>query len=216
MLPVLPHPVRRIAALTSLLALALTFGCAKQSTTAGVSADDMTQGSAAAPITIIEYASVTCPHCAEFNETVLPRLQAKYIATGKVRYVYREFLTPPENVSAMGILVARCAGKSRYFQVVDAIMRAQPEMFADDSTKNALPVLKRIGTTAGGLTAEQFDKCVTDPKGLQRLQTNVAGYVKDHNITGTPTFFINGKALHRTKGDISDFDRVLVPMLAGK
>ncbi|HVZ29898.1 MAG TPA: thioredoxin domain-containing protein, partial [Asticcacaulis sp.] len=128
--------------------LVLLAGCAKPDT-GDVTADDMTLGAATAPITLVEYASVTCAHCAAFNREILPELKAKYIVPGKVRYVYREYLTPPENVSAAGALLARCAGRAKYFQMVDAIMRAQPEMFADDSTSGALPVLRRIGQSAG-------------------------------------------------------------------
>ena len=91
--------------------------------------DDMTFGRADAPVTIVEYASVTCAHCAAFQADVFPALKAKYIDTGKVRYVFREYLTPPSNVAAAGFLLARCAGPDRYFDVVEAVMRAQPEMF---------------------------------------------------------------------------------------
>ncbi len=212
----LSQTTRRAAAVGALLALAFGAAGCNRSTTDGVSAEDMTLGSADAKITIIEYASVTCAHCAEFNKDVMPQLTAKYITPGKVRYVYREFLTPPQDVSAAGILVARCAGKDKYFKVVDAIMNAQPEMFADGTSKNAQGVLQRIATTTGGLSVDAFNKCITDPKGLTRIQDNLTKYVKDHNITGTPTFFVNGKLLQRTKGDISDFDRVLEPLTAGK
>ncbi|MCR6661401.1 MAG: DsbA family protein [Asticcacaulis sp.] len=168
-----------------------------------------------AKVTLIEYASVTCAHCAEFNKDVMPELMAKYITPGKIRYVYREFLTEPRDVSAAGILLARCAGKENYFKVVDEIMKAQGEMFGDGTTTNALPVLKRIGASVG-IKDDAFNKCITDEKGLARIQDNVDKYLKEDDITGTPTFFINGKRFERKTGTIADFDEAFAPLLAGK
>jgi protein-disulfide isomerase len=168
-----------------------------------------------AKITLIEYASVTCAHCAEFNKDVMPELMAKYITTGKIRYVYREFLTEPRDVSAAGILLARCSGKENYFKVTDQIMKAQGEMFGDGTTTNALPVLKRIGASVG-IDEKAFNACVTDEKGLIRIQDNIDKYAKDDDITGTPTFFINGKKFERKTGTIADFDEAFAPLLASK
>ncbi|HTN39825.1 MAG TPA: thioredoxin domain-containing protein [Asticcacaulis sp.] len=168
-----------------------------------------------AKVTLIEYASVTCAHCAEFNKDVMPELMAKYITPGKIRYVYREFLTEPRDVSAAGILLARCAGKENYFKVNDAIMKAQGEMFGDGTTTNALPVLKRIGASFG-IDEKAFNACVSDEKGLTRVQDNVDKYLKEDDITGTPTFFINGKRFERKTGTIADFDEAFAPLLAGK
>ena len=168
-----------------------------------------------AKVTLIEYASVTCAHCAEFNKDVMPELMAKYITPGKIRYVYREFLTEPRDVSAAGILLARCAGKENYFKVNDAIMKAQAEMFGDGTTANALPVLKRIAASVG-IDEKAFNACVSDEKGLTRVQDNVDKYLKEEDITGTPTFFINGKRFERKTGTIADFDEAFAPLLAGK
>lgn len=168
-----------------------------------------------AKVTLIEYASVTCAHCAEFNKDVMPELMAKYITPGKIRYVYREFLTEPRDVSAAGILLARCSGKENYFKVIDEIMKAQGEMFGDGTTTNALPVLKRIGVSVG-IDEKAFNTCVSDEKGLTRIQDNVDKYLKEDDITGTPTFFINGKRFERKTGMIADFDEAFAPLLAGK
>lgn len=168
-----------------------------------------------AKITLIEYASVTCAHCAEFNKDVMPELMAKYITPGKIRYVYREFLTAPQDVSAAGILLARCSGKENYFKVIDQIMKAQGEMFGDGTTTNALPVLKRIGASVG-VKDKAFDDCITDEKGLARIQDNVDKYMKEDDVTGTPTFYINGKKFERKTGTIADFDEAFAPLLAGK
>ena len=168
-----------------------------------------------AKVTLIEYASVTCAHCAEFNKDVMPELMAKYITPGKIRYVYREFLTEPRDVSAAGILLARCSGKENYFKVIDEIMKAQGEMFGDGTTTNALPVLKRIGASVG-IDEKAFNTCISDEKGLTRIQDNVDKYLKEDDITGTPTFFTNGKRFERKTGTIADFDEAFAPLLAGK
>lgn len=203
-----------VQALGFVAVLALSACARAPADIAAVTADDMTMGAADAPVTLIEYASVTCAHCAAFNRDILPGLKTKYIDTGKVRYVYREYLTPPENVSAAGSLLARCAGRDKYFQMVDTIMRAQPEMFADNTTDDALPVLRRIGQSAG-LSAAEVDRCMTDSKGLLRIQAEMKVYDKAYHIgdNGTPAFYVNGKQVERTKGDMSDFDAALTPLL---
>src|SRR3954471_22654592 len=113
------------AALSALLA-----ACGQAGAASGPAADaEMSMGNPAAKVTVVEYASVACPHCAEFNEQVFPAFKAKYVDTGKVRYVFRQMLTTPAQVAAAGFLTARCAGKDKYFSVVDAIFRSQQEMF---------------------------------------------------------------------------------------
>lgn len=189
----------------------LASACAPKITPVGDG--DMTKGSPTAPITLIEYASVTCSHCADFNKRLMPEIEAKYIRTGKVYYVYREFLTQPTEVSAQGVLLARCAGKDKYFQVIDAIMSSQDAMFVDDHS--ALPVLLNIAKQVG-MSEAQFKACVTDTKGLERLQANVDIYAKNDRIDGTPTFFINGKKLDRKTGDLDEFEKAFAPLLAAK
>ena len=195
-------------------ALALLAACAKPAPKP-VADGDMDLGNPNAKVTIVEYASVTCPHCAEFNKDVMPQLMAKYITPGKVHYVYREFLTPPNDVSAAGILLARCAGKANYFKVIDDIWAAQGQMFADGTGANAQPVLRQIGAKYG-IEGKAFDQCVTDPKGLARIQDNIDKYMKQDGVNSTPTFIVNGKRLDRHSGGISDFDDVLQPLLQGK
>ncbi|HWU50319.1 MAG TPA: DsbA family protein [Asticcacaulis sp.] len=197
-------------ALTAVAALALLAACSKPAPKP-VGEGDMDLGNPNAKVEIVEYASVTCPHCAEFNKDVMPQLMAKYITPGKVHYVYREFLTPPNDVSTAGILLARCAGKADYFKVIDDIWAAQDQMFADGTGTNALPVLRQIGAKYG-VTGKAFDQCVTDPKGILRIQDNVDKYMKA-GINSTPTFVINGQMLDRHSGTISDFDEALQPLL---
>lgn len=172
----------------------------------GISSEDMTKGAENAPVTLVEYASVTCVHCADFHINVLPQIEEKYIKTGKVKYVYKEFLTSPTDVSAAGVLIARCAGDDKYFSVIDQIMRSQQEMFADGTTTNARTVLQRIATAAG-LSQSDFETCIKDKAALERIKTNVDRYVSEDGIQSTPAFVINGKRHEYKGGGIAEFDQ---------
>ena len=156
-----------------------------------VTDDEMTMGKADAKVTVIEYASASCSHCAAFNANVFPAFKAKYIDSGKVKYVFREFITPPAELAAAGFLTARCAGKDKYFSVLDGVFRSQEEIFRTGDMRSPLV---RVAKSAG-MTEEQFMTCVSDEKALKALAARVEKYGKLDNITGTPTFIINGKKL---------------------
>ena len=179
-------------ALTASLGVALA-GCDKKDT---ANADDMSLGNANAKVTVIEYASASCVHCGRWNNEVFPAFKAKYIDTGRVHYVYREFLTEPAQVAAASFLLARCAGKDKYFSVIDSVYRSQEEMF---NTGDFRGVLLRIGQSAG-LSEEQFNTCVGDEKAIKALNDRVEKYQSDAKITGTPTFVVNGKKVHGDDG----------------
>ncbi len=173
-----------------------------------VSADDMTQGNASAKITVVEYASASCSHCAEWNEDVYPAFKAKYIDTGKINYVYREILTPPQEVAAAAFLMARCAGKDKYFQVVDSVYRSQTEMFTTGQFREGL---LRVAQSAG-MSEDQFNACVTDEKGLKALNERVEKYSKEAKIQGTPTFVVNGKKVGGDEGgarSLAELDKAI-------
>ena len=156
-----------------------------------VTPDDMVLGNPKAKVTVIEYASASCPHCARFDVEVFPAFKAKYIDSGQVRYVMREFLTPPEEVAAAGFLVARCGGKAKYFAILDQVFRHQTEIY---QTNDLQGVMERAGQTAG-LTPAQVDACIYDGSALAALNIRVDTYIKRDEIAGTPTFIINGKPL---------------------
>ncbi len=179
-------------ALTASLGVALA-GCAKKD---AVTADDMTLGNANAKVTVIEYASATCSHCARWNADVYPAFKAKYVDTGKVNYVYREILTAPAEVAAASFLMARCAGKDKYFQVVDSVYRSQEEMF---TTGQFREVLVRIAQSAG-MDEAKFNACVSDEKALKAINSRVEKYSKEQSIQGTPTFVVNGKKVGGPEG----------------
>jgi protein-disulfide isomerase len=159
--------------------------------TDAITADDMSLGNAASKVTVIEYASASCPHCARFNNDVFPAFKAQYVDTGKVHYVFREFLTPPTEVAAAGFLMARCAGKDKYFSVLDAIYRGQEAMFQSGDYRGALLKIAE----SSGMTEPQFTACISDDKAIKALNDRVDTYVKRDHIAGTPTFMVNGKVL---------------------
>ena len=154
---------------------------------------DVVLGSDKAPVTIIEYASMTCPHCAHFEETTLPGLKKRYIDTGKVRYVMREF--PLDALAAAGFMLARCAGKDKYEAVIETLFAKQ----ADWAVPQPIEPLKAIAKQFG-FTEESFNACLANQKVLDDIQA-----VRDHavnklGVNSTPTFFVNGKKL---VGDVS-------------
>ncbi|MCR5877420.1 DsbA family protein [Phenylobacterium sp. J367] len=149
----------------------------------------MTIGDPKAPVHIVEYLSLTCPHCAHFNEESFPALKAKYIDTGQVRYTIRELLTQPAQVAAAGFIMARCnaAPPQRYFKVVDEVLRSQ-KRWQGGSIK---PIFVEIAK-ANGMTEAQFEACLTDEKAQADLQARIEYAVNTDKVSGTPTFFVNG------------------------
>ncbi len=159
-------------------------------------------GNADAPITIIEYSSMTCPHCAAFHKDVLPALKTKYIDTGKVKYIIREF--PLDNVAATAFMLARCVEPAKYFEFVDMLYQRQPDWAFKDQP---LPELQKFARQAG-FTEERFNSCVRDEKVLKYIETTRDKGNKTFGVRATPSFFVNGK---RIKGaaTIEKFDELI-------
>ena len=185
------------------LALSLT-ACNKGGATAA-SSDDMTLGNPDAKVTVVEYASASCSHCAKWNEEVFPAFKAKYVDTGRVHYVFREFLTPPIELASAAFLMARCAGKDKYFNVVDAVFRAQPVMYQTGDYRGEL---LRIANSAG-MSEQQFTQCIRDDEALKALNARVERAVEDENISGTPTFVINGKTAASGEMTLEQLDKAI-------
>jgi protein-disulfide isomerase len=157
---------------------------------------DMAIGPANATVTITEYASMTCPHCANFNETVFPKIKSEFIDSGKVRYVFREF--PLDIKAAAGAMLARCIAKDdapKYFAVVDLLFRQQNEWVM----KNTTETLTRIGKQAG-LSQQQVEDCLKDQALLDKIAADQKYANEVLKVNSTPTFFINGEML---KGETS-------------
>jgi len=206
----------RASALTRRTALmlaaagALTLAACNQGASAGSSTGGTNVGKADAPVTLTEYASVTCGACAAWDKQVWPAFKAKYVDTGLVRYELREFLTPPTQVSAAGWLLADCAPDDKYLQVVHAIFEAQPEM---GQTGDYRGILQRIGAQAG-LNQQQFEACVTNEDAQVALNERVEAAVK-RGVQGTPTFFINGKKFEGTP-TLEGLEAAIKPLVSGK
>ncbi|MET0273900.1 MAG: DsbA family protein [Phenylobacterium sp.] len=193
---------RRLLVVVAAVAGLALAGCNKGGGASGPSEGDMTMGDANAKVKFVEYASASCTHCATFNNTVFPAFKAKYIDTGKVHYTLKEFLTPPNEVSAAGFLIARCAGKDKYFTVLDSVFKNQNEMF---QTGDFRGVLLRIAQSAG-MTEQQFNTCVQDEAALKALDARVTRAVQQDKITGTPTFVINGKKIAEGEVTMAQLD----------
>jgi len=154
---------------------------------------DVMLGSDKAPVTIIEYASMTCPHCAHFSETTYPELKKRYIDTGKVRFTLRTF--PLDQLAAAGFMIALCGGKDKYMPIVETLFAKQEQWIV----KDPVPPLQEIAKQFG-FTEDQFKQCLANQKGLDDIQAVRDHAVEKLGVNSTPTFFINGKKL---VGDLS-------------
>jgi protein-disulfide isomerase len=181
----------------SALALSGTLAACNGGGAAGtaVGADDVVLGAENAPVTMIEYASSTCSHCAEFHETVWEQLKTTYIDTGKVRFVFREFPTAPAPVAVAGFQLARCGGASneQYFTRLGELFRQQRAIFATGSMEGIRRKFVEIGAAAG-LSEEQVVQCISDEAGGERARRIIEG-AEAFNVTGTPTIIINGQKI---------------------
>ncbi|MEC9343564.1 MAG: DsbA family protein [Pseudomonadota bacterium] len=148
---------------------------------------DMVLGAEDAPVTIIEYASMTCPHCAAFHENSLPGLKEKYIDTGKVRLIFREFPFDPR--AAAAFMLARCAPKDQYFPMIDVMFRQQ-NVWA--TARDPRPPLLQIAKLAG-FTQESFEACLKNQQVLDNVMAVKDKAAKEYRVESTPTFFINGE-----------------------
>jgi protein-disulfide isomerase len=177
---------------------------------AGIQAEDMAMGNPKAAVTVVEYASAACPHCARFNNNVFPAFKKKYVDTGQVRYVYREFLTEPVPVAAAGALLARCAGKAKYFAVLDDFFHGQAQAY---ETGDLRGLIMSVGKKAG-LTEAQVESCLQDEAASKALNDRVRLYSME-GVDSTPTFVINGKKLEDLDHEVqlADLDAALAPLL---
>lgn len=169
---------------------------------------DIVLGPANAPVTVIEYASMSCGHCAEFNKTVYPKIKAEYIDTNKIRFIFREF--PLDIKAAAGAMLARCIAKddpNKYHAVVDILFATQNEWVMKDTSEQ----LRRISKQAG-MNDEAFNACLANQSMLDALKKGQDVAFEKFKVDSTPTFFINGT---RLKGGASfeDFKKLIDPNL---
>ena len=198
----MPKFSRRLLVVAAFGALALA-GCNRGPT--GASDGDMSLGDPNAKVKVVEYASASCTHCARFGIDVFPEFKKKYIDTGKVHYTLKEFLTPPNEMAAAGFLLARCAGKDKYFTVLDSVFQNQMEMFNSGDIRGGL---LRVAQGAG-MTEQQFNACISDEAALKALNERVDTAIKKDKITGTPTFFVNGKKIGEGEVSLAQLDAAI-------
>jgi protein-disulfide isomerase len=163
-------------------------------------------GSPDAPVTIIEYASLTCPHCAHFHTDVLPELKERYIATGKVRLIYRDF--PLDQRALAAAALAHCAGPERYFGFLDVLFQTQESWARADDFLGALKTLGKLG----GLADQQMDACFADEQLTDRILQTRLDAQSQYEVSSTPTFVIDGKT-HTGVRDIDEFAGLIDPLL---
>ena len=168
---------------------------------------DQIQGQADAPVTIVEYASMTCPHCSHFHETTYPEMKKKYIDTGKVRFIFREF--PLDQLALAASMLARCAGNDKFFPLVDAFFAQQKEWAVQKPLQPMLAIAKQAG-----FTEQSFNECLTNQQLEKNIKESATRAAQKFNVNSTPTFFINGK-MFRGALTPDELDKQVAPYLKG-
>jgi protein-disulfide isomerase len=166
---------------------------------------DLVLGKADAPITIIEYASMTCPHCATFHKTTYPALKTKYIDTGKVRFIFREF--PLDELAVAASMLARCAGGEKALALIDVLFASQDKW----AVRQPIPVLTQIAKQAG-FTQKSFEECLSNQKLHDDILAMRERGSKDYKVESTPTLFVNGK-MQKGGASLEDLEKLMAPYL---
>lgn len=169
--------------------------------------DEITLGKEDAPVTIIEYASTTCPHCAHFDQTTFPELKKRYIETGKVRYIFREFVLNP--LDAAAVMLLRCTEKDKYFPLLETLFHKQNEWVVQKPLPPLLAIAKQVG-----FSEEKFNQCLSNQELLNKITAIRLRASEKFGVNSTPTFFINGKI---SRGDMSieEMEKAITPYLKG-
>ncbi|HKD20601.1 MAG TPA: thioredoxin domain-containing protein [Rhizomicrobium sp.] len=178
-----------------------------------VSKDDRTLGSPKAPMTVLEYAAPTCPHCAHFDMDIFPQFKQQYIDTGKVYFVFRVF--PLNAVDVAAESMARCLPEDNYFQFLDQLYRNQakwdPDGYNIPDVHGALVDQGKIA----GMDSQKVDSCIGNPAEQKRVQDVGTDAQTRYGVSGTPTFIANGQ-IHGPFQDFSEMQGFLDPLLAKK
>jgi protein-disulfide isomerase len=165
-------------------------------------------GKADAPVTIVEYASFTCSHCAAFHKVTFPKLKEKYIDTGKVKLIFRPFPTAPAQLSVAAAMLAHCAGDERYFAMTSALFETQSNW----ASANAAAELLKLANQAG-MSKEKFEACLGDNKLAGEIQQNAVRAFETFGVEATPTFFINGVTKIEGDASIDALSKAIDPLL---
>lgn len=199
--------IRSLFLMLALVAAPLTASAQTASPPPAVTANDRVLGRANAPVTVIEYASFVCSHCAAWHTTVLPSFKARFIDTGQVRLVFRNLPTNPVQVGARAAGIGRCAVPARFYDVASSFMTGQAAII--DGAPLADWYAAAIARS--GRTEAQIDACLADPATLNGIRAEIAGATAA-GVDGTPSFFVNGRRVQDTSLDgLSAVIRPLLP-----
>ncbi len=171
--------------------------------------NDNIVGDVNAPITLVEYSSMTCPHCANFHQLTVPELKKKYIDTGKVRYVIREF--PLDRVAFAAAALARCAGEKKFFPFMEMLFRQQDSWARGPGSP--APRLFKMAKQAG-FDEKFFNECMRNKDVSDRIEKVMAKGRDEYQVTSTPTLFINGKKVEGGNS-LADLEKAMEPYLKG-
>ena len=167
---------------------------------------DKVLGRKDAPITILAFESMTCPHCASFHRNTLPQLKKEYIETGKAKLIFVDY--PLDGRAMLASMLARCSGDKRYFAIVEMLFGSQQNW---GRAKDVMAELGRIGRF-GGMTADEFKSCMANKALFDGIRARQQAADKEHAIRSTPTFVINGKKLLGAQ-PFAEFDKLMKPMV---
>ena len=203
--------------LTGLAAAALAFAGVSMASAQTVSVDelavpgplgDVEIGNKSAKVNIIEYASMTCSHCATFHEKTFPELKKKWIDTGKVRFTLREF--PLDPLATAGFMLARCAGGDKYYPIVDLLFSQQKNWaFSNKPVEALLSLVKQAG-----FSQESFEACLKNQPIYDAVNAVRDRAAQKFGVNSTPTFFINGQ-VYRGALSVEELDKILTPLVGG-
>ena len=169
---------------------------------------DRVLGKADAPVTVIEYASMTCPHCAAFHETTYPELKKRYVDSGKVRFIFREF--PLDTLAAAASMLARCADQDKFFPLIETLFQRQRQWAVQGDARTPLLAIAR----QAGFTEDKFNACLSDQKMLDALEAERNRATQKFGVSSTPTIFVNGK-MQRGGMSIDDLAKIIDPLIKG-
>ncbi len=204
--------------LLSISACSKQAGGAKKGATEFELASDIPLGSKDAKVVFVEYASVMCPHCADFQANVVPSLIEKYVNTGKVRYVFREYPTAPVELASAGHLLGRCVSPDKREAMINSLMAGQRDIIVAAQSGGVKQAFLTIAASAG-MNEADFDKCMQDSEKLQTL-VDIRNYANDvDKVEGTPTVIINGKVYTPPPGkqyEFAEIAKVIDAELAAK
>ncbi len=203
--------------LTGLAAAAIAFAGVSMASAQTVSVDelavpgplgDVELGNKNAKVNIIEYASMTCSHCATFHEKTFPELKKKWIDTGKVRFTLREF--PLDPLATAGFMLARCAGGDKYYPIVDLLFSQQKNWaFSNKPVEALLSLVKQAG-----FSQESFEACLKNQPIYDAVNAVRDRAAQKFGVNSTPTFFINGQ-VYRGALSVEELDKILTPLVGG-